>query len=242
MASEGLKFGLGAFETIKVIDKKPIYYKDHLDRLIGSLDFLGLDTKDIDKKIEREVSKIDIADDNVLRIMAYQANDGIKIELESRKSFYDNAKYEEGLKLKLVKAIRDKYNPLNNHKTNNYLLNKICLRELKKEGYDEGIFLNQDSNFTEGTFTNIFFIMDNLLISPRVSDGILPGIYRKKLIERVKKEGIGFQERSIHISELADMDSMLVTNSLMQARFVKNLSGKSFVKNDLCKKILSFNR
>ncbi|MDY6065747.1 MAG: aminotransferase class IV [Finegoldia sp.] len=241
MSSEGLKFGFGAFETIKVLGGRPIYYEEHLERFINTLNFLGLNTENIKEKIKVEVSKLDLNKDNVLRIMGYKDEDDLKIEAETRTSSYDDKKYHDGLKLKVLKPIRDKNNPLTRHKTNNYLLNKICLDRVREDGYDEGVFLNQEGNFTEGTYTNIFFLKKDIVITPRIEDGLLPGIYRQVLIKKLRACGIACEERSVHISELEDMEAMLVTNSLMQARFVKSLSGKDFVKNDLCEKIISFN-
>lgn len=52
---DGYFFGKGAFETIKVVEKKPVFLERHLKRLYGTLEFLGIDKKivlgDLDKFI-----------------------------------------------------------------------------------------------------------------------------------------------------------------------------------------------
>ena len=46
----GFLFGWGAFETLRVYQKKPAFLKEHLVRLKHGLDFLGLDYPDTDFK------------------------------------------------------------------------------------------------------------------------------------------------------------------------------------------------
>ncbi len=50
------------------------------------------------------------------------------------------------------------------------------------DGVDELIFVNQAGHVTEGTITNIFVEIDEILRTPPVSDGVLPGVLRGKLI------------------------------------------------------------
>lgn len=39
---EGFQFGLGAFETVAVIKKRPVFLKEHLERLQRAEEFLGI--------------------------------------------------------------------------------------------------------------------------------------------------------------------------------------------------------
>lgn len=54
-----------------------------------------------------------------------------------------------------------------------------------KNGYNEAVFLNTDENISEGTYTNVFFVKDNIIYTPLISCGILPGIMREKVIELI---------------------------------------------------------
>lgn len=50
------------------------------------------------------------------------------------------------------------------------------------EGVDELIYLNTSGNVCEGTITNIFADLGHGLITPPISDGLLPGVLRSTLI------------------------------------------------------------
>ncbi len=235
---DGIKYGKGLFETIKVVDKKLVYFEDHMDRLEKSMKFLNIKTDFLRENIEKEIDKLDL---NVgcVRVMVLDNDGDYDLTVTTRNTDYSDLKFTQGLKLKTLEPIRDKNNPLVFHKTNNYLLNDLMHKKIVAEGYDEGVFLNQDENITEGTYTNVFFIKGNSIITPPVEDGLLPGIYRKNLIEFLNSKSYKIEIRSINKMELSDMQSCFVTNSLMEMRFVKSIDDKEFEKTDLLLDILS---
>lgn len=230
--NDGIKYGKGLFETIKVVERKPVYLEDHIERLENSMSFLGMNTKNIRENIKAEIENIDL-DTDCLRVMVLDNNGDYDLFVTTRSTDYSNTKYTEGLKLKVLDQLRDKNNPLIYHKTNNYLLNDFLHKKLLKEGFDEGVFLNQDGNVTEGTYTNLFFIQENTFITPPVADGMLPGIFRKKLIEFLKINGYNIIEKSIKLSDLQNMDCCFATNSLMEMRFVRQIDEIMFSKSNL---------
>ena len=230
--NDGIKYGKGLFETIKVVDSNPVYFEDHIERLENSMKFLGINAKNIRENIKAEIENIDL-DTDCLRVMVLDNNGDYDLFVTTRSTDYSNTKYTEGLKLKVLYQLRDKNNPLIYHKTNNYLLNEYLHKKLLEEGFDEGIFLNQDGNVTEGTYANVFFIQKETILTPPVEDGILPGIFRKKLIDFLRVKRYNIVEESIKLNELRDMDCCFVTNSLMEMRFVKQIDEILFSKNNL---------
>ena len=230
--NDGIKYGKGLFETIKVVDSNPVYFEDHIERLENSMKFLGINADNLRENMGDKIRNINLATD-CLRIMVLDDNGDYDLFVTTRSADYSNEKYTKGLKLKVLDQLRDKNNPLIYHKTNNYLLNDYLHKKLLDEGFDEGIFLNQDGNVTEGTYTNVFFIQKETILTPPVEDGILPGIFRKKLIDFLRVKRYNIVEESIKLKELRDMDCCFVTNSLMEMRFVKQIDEILFSKNNL---------
>ncbi|MDU7560695.1 MAG: aminotransferase class IV, partial [Finegoldia magna] len=66
-----------------------------------------------------------------------------------------------------------------------------------------------------------------------VADGMLPGIFRKKLIEFLKINGYNIIEKSIKLNDLQSMDCCFATNSLMEMRFVRQIDEIMFSKSNL---------
>lgn len=234
--NDGIKYGKGLFETIKVVGSNPIYLEDHIKRLENSMEFLGINTSNLRENIYENIKNIDLNVD-CLRIMVLDNEGDYDLVITTRNTDYSDSKYTEGLRLKILKQLRDKHNPLIYHKTNNYLLNDYLHKKVLEEGFDEGIFLNQDGNITEGTYTNIFFIKQNTIITPPVNDGMLPGIFRQKLMEFLKINSYNIIEKSVNLNDLKTMDCAFVTNSLMEMRFVKQISDVTFSKAKLFSEI-----
>ncbi|MCI6000678.1 MAG: aminotransferase class IV [Finegoldia magna] len=230
--NDGIKYGKGLFETIKVVECKPVYFKNHIERLENSMKFLGINTVNLRENIKDKLRNINL-DTDCLRIMVLDNNGDYDLFINTRNTDYSDLKYTQGLKLKVLDQLRDKNNPLIYHKTNNYLLNDYLHKRILEEGFDEGIFLNQDGNVTEGTYTNLFFIKKETILTPPVEDGILPGIFRSKLIDFLRVKGYNIVEKSIKLNNLQDMDCCFVTNSLMEMRFVKQIDEIMFSKNNL---------
>jgi branched-chain amino acid aminotransferase len=93
---------------------------------------------------------------------------------------------EQGLVLHLAEGIRrnapDALNPA--WKSGNYLNNVMALHEAKQAGADEVLLLNQAGAITEAAVCNVFFVMDDAVVTPPVESGILHGVTRRILLEQ----------------------------------------------------------
>ncbi len=69
------------------------------------------------------------------------------------------------------------------HKTTHRPLYAAALQAATAAGYDEVLFLNQRGEVTEAAIHNIFIEKSGCLITPRVDCGLLPGVYRRHILE-----------------------------------------------------------
>ena len=235
----GLKYGMGFFETILVTDGKPRFLPEHLNRLIESCRFIGLRAPNLYRHILDEIASLPINDNNTISITVSETPEGYSL-LVSSEMRNRNPYSLLGLKVTTVPQIRDKNNPLNRHKSCNYLLNHLVHARVKEAGFDEALFLNQDGNVTEGTFTNFFFIKGKEIITPPPSQGLLPGIFRAQVITALEQAGLPVDERPISYSrELSTMDAAFVTNSLIPLERIFSIDGRRFAPaNDTFNRVL----
>jgi branched-chain amino acid aminotransferase len=94
---------------------------------------------------------------------------------------------ERGVNLSVATTLRrNPANALNPAwKTGNYLNNLLCLREAKGRDADEVVILNMEGEVTEAAVSNILFARGGKLVTPPLSAGILAGVTRRLLLERV---------------------------------------------------------
>lgn len=87
-------------------------------------------------------------------------------------------------------------------------------------GFDDIIFLNERDEVTEGTISNIFALRDGALQTPPLRSGILPGVYRRHVLELNKTA----EERVLTIQDLESADSVFLCNSVRGMIRVSSLS------------------
>ncbi len=225
-------YGKGLFETLYGVKNKILFYKEHLERLRKSMEFINLK---LDYNIEEEIEKIldtNFYEEFMLKILV--AEETFYLKLLPFQGRY----FEEGIKVKSIKNFYQ--NEMGMIKSTNYLVNILAREELVEEGCFEGVFTNRLGQITEGTISNLFFIKDNIIYTPSLELNILPGITRKKIIELAREElELEVQEGYFTLENLNEADSIFFTNSLMKKGlvWVEDFAGKKYQKDEIIHKI-----
>lgn len=121
-----------------------------------------------------------------------------------------------GLKLSIATGVRR--NPVESlspaWKTGNYLNNILGLREARARGADDVAMLNLRGEVTEAATSNIAFVRDGEIVTPRLEAGILEGITRALLLGKIAPAiGVPVRETTILPRDLAAMSECFLTSS-----------------------------
>ncbi|MFC1826787.1 aminodeoxychorismate synthase component I [Thermodesulfobacteriota bacterium] len=100
-----------------------------------------------------------------------------------------------------------------------YLFHKTTLRKLYDDersravnkGFYEVLFVNEKGEVTEGSYTNIFMQKGGKLITPPVSCGLLPGVFRNFLL---KESPEIIEEASFTRKDIEQAEAVYVGNSV----------------------------
>lgn len=86
----------------------------------------------------------------------------------------------------------------------NYAAAFYPAQKAKEQGYDQVLWTDGRENkyIEESGMMNVFFVIDNKLVTPLLSDSILDGVTRDSLIRLAKKASIIVEERRISVDEL----------------------------------------
>jgi branched-chain amino acid aminotransferase len=98
-------------------------------------------------------------------------------------------------------------------KTTSYADNVIALAAAKAVGGSEAIFANTAGALCEGTGSNVFVVLDGVVLTPALSSGPLAGITRALTIEWLTDEGVEVHEDELPLSILSEADEAWVTSS-----------------------------
>ncbi|MBJ6726976.1 aminodeoxychorismate synthase component I [Geomesophilobacter sediminis] len=105
---------------------------------------------------------------------------------------------------------------------NRFLYHKTSLRELfskelaARPDCGEVFFVNERGEITEGSYSNIVVRIGGKLITPRLSCGLLPGVFRSQLLECGE-----IQEGTITVEDLHGAEELYMINSVRKWRRAK---------------------
>lgn len=222
----GYFFARGVFETI-LVKEKPLFLEEHIKRLNNGINILK-----IGEAIEVEYISNIINDFNikncVLKIIVTEKN----ILLETRELLYKSGDYLRGFSLKVAKTIKNSTSKLTYIKSMNYLENILEREEALEKGYNEVIFLNEKGYVSEGSFSNIFAVKNNVIFTPKISSGLLPGVVRNHLIKNYD-----VIEKEVSLDDIINADEIFITNSLLGIMGVSKFENRILTENKITIKI-----
>ncbi|WP_026054735.1 aminodeoxychorismate synthase component I [Leptospira weilii] len=203
--------GFSLFETI--LYKNGIFYflKEHLERIKKSAKIFQFpfSKKEWDASLKQVAS-----------ISPGPNSYRIKISLNSLGKFHFEShklsKFQKEGILQISGIEIDSSSEFRKHKTN---LREIYDRECSRDsGYIDVLYLNEKKEIAEGSIGNIFVKIGDSYFTPPISSGVLPGIFRNRLLKRN-----GFYEKTLSLDDLQRSNSIFLCNSLRGILRVKEV-------------------
>jgi 4-amino-4-deoxychorismate lyase len=230
--------GRAAFETIRVYGGLPFRLDDHLERLSGSAERLGLPAVDsiAFEGIARKALEAAGAGDVVLRLYLTPGREGgshptalalvttIPVELEERRA--------RGLKMITVQlglepGIRiDAPWLLGGVKSTSYAVNMAAEAEARRRNADDAVFLANGRVVLEGPVTNVWWRVGNELFTPALELGILAGVTRATLLESASGLGYEVREGTYVVDDLAGAEEAFTSSSIREVMPMIELDGE----------------
>jgi 4-amino-4-deoxychorismate lyase len=99
-----------------------------------------------------------------------------------------------------------------------------------KKNIIDGLMLNANQHVIEGTMSNLFAIKDKQLFTPCLDLSGINGVMRGVIIESAGKNNIKTSAISLTLDDLASMDELFISNSLIAMKAVTKL-GDSIYKD-----------
>lgn len=230
--SEAYSFGYGVFETIKVIDRKLLFFEEHMNRMAYACKLLNLkENIEINhlKKYCDELLFANLVESTVLKIFCGKDKENTDTIITTRKNAYQEENYCNGFKLCFAETKRNPYSPLTYIKASSYLENIYEKQRGLSLGFDEVLFLNVHDRIAEGSISNVFYVKDSTLYTPDVDCGILPGILREKIVDIVQALGIPLKVGKFTKNEILKADEIFITNSVLEIMPVSQLEERRLI-------------
>jgi branched-chain amino acid aminotransferase len=101
-------------------------------------------------------------------------------------------------------------------KTLAYTESVVALAQARAAGADDSIFLDTAGHISDATASNLFAVIDDVLVTPPLSCGVLPGITRAAVLELARALGISPVQREMPEPELAAASEIFLTSSIRE--------------------------
>tara|TARA_B100001121_G_scaffold164659_1_gene143812 strand:+ start:812 stop:1645 length:834 start_codon:yes stop_codon:yes gene_type:complete len=230
----GFLFGDAIYEVIIAVNKKPFELDAHLNRLqknISSLKYSLSDQFDLEKIILEVISKNKFIN-QVIYVQISRGTDTIRDHIPSNdltptifvsshelKTDFSSSSGEKAI---LLEDFRWRKSEI---KATSLLANVIYRSEAKHQKVFETI-LFENGFITEGAVSNVFCCIDNKIVTPPLTENILPGVTRKVILELIQDTSLEFEEKKIPVDSILSAKEIWVTNSTKGIIPIIELDGK----------------
>jgi para-aminobenzoate synthetase/4-amino-4-deoxychorismate lyase len=185
---------------------------EHMQRLAQSAEYFGfaLDEELVRRKLEELALSLP-HDDHRVRLLV--SRDG-EVSLEA--FLINQRENDQPVRLELAMQPVASSNPFLYHKTTHRDVYEAARRGCTRG--DDVLLYNERGEITETSIANVVFRADGQLWTPPLEFGLLPGVFRARLLA----EG-NIRERVLSLEKLAEAEELLVINSVRGWRKVQKV-------------------
>lgn len=235
---QALQRGRAAFETLRVYGGRPFSLGEHLDRLAGSAERIGLPAvaREELEELARLVVDAGGRAECVLRFYWTGGREGAEhatalAMVTPVPDGYDETRARgialATLPLGFDAALRST-SPwlLGGVKSTSYAVNMAAEAEAKRRGADDAVFVSSDGFVLEGPVTNVWFREGPTLCTPSLDLGILAGVTRSQILRSAAELGYAVEEGWFPVDRLARSDEAFTSSSVREVMPAVSLDGE----------------
>jgi branched-chain amino acid aminotransferase len=130
-----------------------------------------------------------------------------------------------GLDARTASGRRNEHSMTAGMKTLAYTDSVLALAEARAAGADEAVMLDTGGHLSEGSASNVFLMLGEVLHTPPLSCAALPGITRTIVIEIADKLGIAVDERPLLPADMRGATEAFLTSSVRGIAPLRSVDG-----------------
>ncbi len=227
----GFLYGDSVFEVLRTYDGVPFAVDEHVERLFASAArvFIHVPVSPADLREEiLHATAQSKTGNNVVRVHVTrgvaplgldptEANCPMRVVLVEPVKPPPASDYCHGIAVSLARTERvTDHSSAAGAKVANYLVSLLALREAFVAGAKEAIIVDGRGRVLEGTSSNVFVVKDGVLMTPPDTEGILPGITRRYLLQAAETLEVPIRITTITTGDLLTGDEAFVSSTVRE--------------------------
>jgi branched-chain amino acid aminotransferase len=229
---EALLRGAAAFETIRIRHGRPVLLSRHVERLERSALALRVPPPDGVAELAAEAVTAAATDEGVLRIfrtgMTLLATVGpLPAGLEAMRA--------RGIAVVTVRS--HDQGLLTGVKATSYASALAAVAQAEKQGADDAIYLGEGETVLEATMSNVWWREDDVLVTPALSTGVLPGVTRGAVAAIARRAGYRVREGAFTLGALTRADEAFTSSAVREVMPIVAVDGRELPRPDAATKL-----
>jgi D-alanine transaminase len=232
----GFQFGDAIYEVFKFAGKRPLFLRQHFERMEEGLKQLEIRSPWVSESFDRTMRELldrtSFADGIVYIQVSRgsaershfwpEGSEPTVVAYSRRFTFPDEARKERGIRV--VTTTDHRWN-FCNLKSVNLLGNAMAKKIAQRSGSDEAILL-AEGFVREGASSSFFAVKNHHLVTHPLDGHILPGVVRDRVIEMALAAKVRVDERPLREAELFDLDEAFITSTTQGVMPVTEIDGR----------------
>lgn len=229
---EALLRGAAAFETVRIRGHRPAFLRAHAARLASSARSLRLAAPDgIDELVELAVSEAG-CEAGVVRLFRTERTllatvATLPPELESMRA--------RGIAIVTVRSNHSAL--LTGVKATSYATALASVAEAQRLGADDALYLGEGEIVLEATMANIWWRDGDVLSTPALATGVLPGVTRAALARLAQEAGYRVREGAFTLSALLGAQEAFTSSAVREVMPVIAIDGHEIPRGDAAERL-----
>jgi branched-chain amino acid aminotransferase len=241
--NRAINYGDGMFESLRIHEGEILFFEDHMDRLLRAVKALKIEVPDFFTSAYvhwqiTELARANKTGSNArVRMGVFRSGAGLYEPQSNEPEYFIEINpietaygwNDEPYKVDVFPDIQKNFSPISFFKSMNALPYVMAAVFKKDHHLGDCFLLNNLGKIAEAISSNVFWIEDNKIFSPPVTDGGVEGVMRKNLIRILAENNYPFSERSVTPDELTSAEEVFLTNVGWGIRPVSQAGGKTYV-------------
>lgn len=246
----GFLYGDTLFETLKVYGQRVLLMHEHLDRLEQSARLLKFPCprERIETALRQMADGLTAPVSRLRLTLSRGSCSGFSIPEADHGWFLLTATDateptddERNAGASCVLAPNRRSNPLNHlpqMKRGNHADCLYAADYARCKDAGEALFVDDDQYLLEGSYSNIFALHKDKLVTPPLGSLVLEGVMRREIFGAAAEMGISTVERDLHLSTVFDAEEAFLTNSMVEIMPIDVIEGRALRRGDVWRELL----
>lgn len=256
--SRAFRYADGLFETIRIINGKPVFISNHIHRIKKGLESFKitlpeilLDEEKLINIIKELAQKNAIEKGGVCRLIVWRDSEGRYMPENDNSSYlieispYPNNLFvlsKSGKSIEIYQEMRKQNNFLSQFKTLNSQLNVMAAVDARNKGLDDNLISNEEGMIIESTNSNVFIVSNGTIYTPPLSDGCVGGTMRMNIINAALELKLSVYESSLNQQHFLMANEILLSNAIVGIDWVNAFKHKRYYSTVASKLIGQLNK